>query len=250
MTPSPASAQVRKWLPALLLTAVAVLAASPLGAGFSSGIHNGNAPDPAAFEEEGCVACHGDHTYAVTDGGIVSWSITDADGVGIAGNAYEADAVYTITIKLMEQNAPEADNHAGFNIRASAGTFEGVDGNSQPSDDGTQATHVDPASTQWTVTWTAPHDGVAVFDLLVNDVDGSGAADATDEVHRVGWYLTDSSHALPGAAAHGEEHKEFGVSLQQYWIGLVALTGMAFIMAFTYVYMRYSNPHNTDKKDR
>ncbi len=240
----------RRVLAVLCLSIVAAALVAPNGLGFSGGITKDNAPQPDVFEAEGCVSCHGDHAFAAGALDAVTWAITDADGNAIAGNAYAADATYTITITLDETNAPEAGNRAGFNIRASAGTFAGVDGSSQASGDGTEATHVDAASTEWTVTWTAPHEGPAVFDLLVNDVDGSAAPDPADMVYRVGFWLTDSAHAVPGAVSHEEEHVEFGVSLQQYWLGLIALAGMTFVMIFTFIYMRTSSPHNTDKKDR
>ena len=52
---------------------------------------------------------------------------------------------------------------------------------------------------------------------------------------------------IPGAAA---EEVEFGITLQQYWIGLIGLAGMIFIMVAGFVYLKFVNPHNTDPKDR
>ncbi len=85
-------------------------------------------------------------------------------------------------------------------------------------------------------------------DLFVNDVDGSGLPDAGDEVHRVGWFLTDESHAQPGAVS--EEEIEFGITLQQYWIGLIGLAGMIFVIVASFVYLKFVNPHNSGPKDR
>ncbi len=51
-----------------------------------------------------------------------------------------------------------------------------------------------------------------------------------------------------GAAV--EEEVEFGITLQQYWIGLIALVGMVFVMVAGFVYLKFVNPHNADAKDR
>lgn len=234
---------------ALAAAAFAVLA-SPIGFGFSGGITKDNA-GVADFETIGCTACHGPGAphadFAAGASDVVSWTMVDAEGHEPAGNAYHADAVYTINITLAERNNPTAAQHAGFSLRASAGELAGVEGISKVSGDATQATHTGPGFTAWQVQWTAPAEGVAVFDLFVNDVDGSAAPDAGDQVLRVGWFLTDESHTLPGAAA---EHVEFGITLQQYWIGLIGLAGMIFIMVAGFVYLKFVNPHNTDQKDR
>ncbi len=238
----------RSAAPATLLLLLATALLAPQAFGFSGGITKDTAPDANAFAGEGCTACHGDHNFAVGGLESVAWTITDADGNALAGNAYEHDAEYTISIALNEQNAPEAANRAGFNLRASAGTLVGVDGSSQATGDGAEATHVNAGAASWTVMWTAPAEGPVVFDLFVNDVDGSGAPDATDWVYRVGFWLTDDHHAVPGAVEEHEVH--FGISLQQYWLGLIAIAAAGFVMVFGFFYLKYASPHNTDSKDR
>ncbi len=242
---------IRRLLPVALLAVAALVAAVPTGFGISTGITKDNAGVPD-FEALGCTACHGagapHATFAEGSLGQISWTIADAKGKTPAGNAYHADHEYTINITLKEQNAPEAAKHAGFNLRASAGKLAGVAGVSQVSSDGTQATHVAPDRHEWQVLWTSPAEGPVVFDLFVNDVDGSGLPDAGDEVHRVGWFLTDESHAQPGAVS--EEEIEFGITLQQYWIGLIGLAGMIFVIVASFVYLKFVNPHNSGPKDR
>jgi hypothetical protein len=237
-----------RWLaPALALAAASLVAVPAFG--FSSGIHKDNAQNPS-FEPFGCVACHGnsaEHEFPHLDTNNVRVRVVDADGQPLNG-PYEAEAQYTITITLDEQNAPDATNHAGFNLRAAAGTLAGVDGQSQTSADGTQATHVNAASTSWNVTWTAPASGAAGFSLYVNDVDGSGAQDAGDQVYWLQFGFGDHEGAVLGAAEEHEVH--FGISLQQYWIGLIGLAGMLFVMVAGFVYLKFVNPHNTDQKDR
>jgi hypothetical protein len=53
---------------------------------------------------------------------------------------------------------------------------------------------------------------------------------------------------LLGAAEEHEVH--FGISLQQYWIGLIGLGGMVFVLVAAFVYLKFASPHNTDPKDR
>jgi hypothetical protein len=239
------------------LTAVAALAAvcalivAPTGFGLSTGAMKDTIQDPN-FAAKGCTACHGGGKFTAGGSDMIHWTIAAPDGTAIAGNTYEKAKAYTIRITLDEKNALDGGatgHHAGFNLRASGGKLAGVTGISQASTDGTQATHVNANSVAWNVTWTAPDAGVVVFDLFVNDVDGSGAPDAADQVHRVGFWLTDANGAVAGAAASGGE-VEYGISLQQYWIGLIGLAGMLFIMVAGFVFLKYGNRHNTDAKDR
>jgi hypothetical protein len=237
-----------RWLvPALALVAASFAAVPAFG--FSGGITKDNA-GVAEFEQFGCASsgCHGTaHTFPSLDTGNVRVRVTDADGQTLNG-AYEAGAIYTISITLDEQNAPGASNHAGFNLRVSAGTLSGVDGQSQASGDGTQATHVSAARTSWNVTWEAPASGAAGFSLFVNDVDGSLAPDVGDDVYWLQFGFGDHEGAVLGAVEEHEVH--FGISLQQYWIGLIGLAGMLFVVVASFVYIKFVNPHNTDHKDR
>ncbi len=249
---TPGAPGAQRWAVPTLLSVVALLIAAPVGVGFATGITKDNA-GLDAFGADGCTACHGptvggQHQFAQGGPGIISMTFTDADGNQPAGNVYNKASIYTVHIALDEQvNAAAPTNHAGFNLRASVGKLSGVEGQSQHSTDQSQATHVGPNRTDWNVMWEAPAEGVVVFDLFVNDVDGSGSPDDGDNVHRIGFYLMDETHTLPGAAAH---EPEFGITLQQYWIGLIGLAGMIFIMVAGFVYLKLVNPHNTDAKDR
>lgn len=234
-------------MPALALVA-ALLAAVP-AFGFSGGITKENAGVPD-FEAQGCVACHGTlHTFSALDMGNVRVSVAKTEGGEPLNGPYEAHGVYTITINLTEQNVPaHPSNHAGFNLRAAAGKLTAVEGQSQVTADGTQATHVGPGRTSWQVGWEAPEAGAAGFSLFVNDVDGSAAPDPEDQVYWLQFGFGDHDGAVLGAAAHEEVH--FGISLQQYWIGLIGLAGMLFVVVASFVYIKFVNPHNTDQKDR
>lgn len=240
----------KRAIPAVLLLLAAALVATPLGLGFSGGITKDNA-GLDTFNTFGCVACHGDsaaHAFPDVDTSHVKVTVTDAEGAHLNG-PYEAHGLYTITISLAEQNVPgHATNHAGFNLRAAAGKLSPVEGVSQVSGDGSQATHVGPGLTNWSVSWEAPESGAAGFSLFVNDVDGSGAPDAADQVYWLQFGFADHEGAVLGAAEDEEVH--FGISLQQYWIGLIALIGMVFVMVAGFVYLKFVNPHNTDQKDR
>lgn len=238
----------QRWGPVLLV--VAVLAWAVPAIALSGGITSSDGAAPADFDEFGCTSCHGpSHEFATGGTEKINWTITDPDGNALAGNTYEADVVYTINITLSDELAADAENHAGFNLRVSAGSLSGIDGLSQHADDQLEATHVDAGSTTWQVEWEAPAEGVAVFDLFVNDVDGSGSPDEPDLVYRVGFFLTDDTHALPGAA--GEEHEvHVGVELPQYWLGLIALASMVLVIVFSFVYLKFMSPHHTNQKDR
>lgn len=239
----------KRVIPAVLLVLAAAVVATPLGLGFSTGITEDNA-GLDTFRPYGCVACHGEtaaHAFPDVDTSNVKVQVANADGEPLNG-PYEAHGLYTITITLDEQNVPTAANHAGFNLRAAAGKLSPVAGVSQVSGDGTQATHVGPGLTSWSVGWEAPESGAAGFSLFVNDVDGSGSPDAADQVYWLQFGFADHDGAVLGAAVHEEVH--FGISLQQYWIGLIALIGMVFVMVAGFVYLKFVNPHNTDQKDR
>lgn len=231
---------------ALSMVLAVALVAAPLGVGFSGGIHGQMAGVPGDFATDGCTSCHGDHQFGPNGRQVVSVIIEDENG--LLSGPYDAEHVYTITITLDERNAPEAVNRAGFNLRVDAGQLGAVDGVSQVSDDGAEATHVGAGLAQWQVTWTAPAEGPAVFDLWVNDVDGSGAPDPEDHVYNLGFFLTDHDHAQPGAVEEHEVH--VGVPLPQYWLGLIALAGMLFIMVFGFLYLKFASPHNADQGDR
>jgi len=247
--------RLREWRPFLVLSvlaATALVTVTP-GWGLPDGANKETITLPD-FATKGCVACHGEGNFAPPGNTTITWTVADADGAIVTNNAYVAAASYTITITLHnEQNPTPATEgrHAGFNLRATAGKLAVPEGSSaiKVTSDGKEATHADAAETEWKVSWTAPESGPAVFDLFVNDVNGVGGADAGDNVYRSGFWLTDSAGAVAGSAAKAE-HVEFGISLQQYWIGLIGLAGMVFIMVAGFVYLKFVNPHNTDQKDR
>jgi hypothetical protein len=247
-----------RWLVPALALAAALFVAVP-AFGFSKGICTGcegasNAP-PGDFEKFGCTACHGTHLKfpGVSNAGI-SFDVRDDKGAPLNG-PYVAHAKYTINITFQETNKPDAGaqgdgvHHAGFNLRASSGKLTAVQGVSQVSADGKQATHVTPTLTNWQVGWEAGEGGAVGFTLFINDVDGSGSADEGDEPHVVQFGLMDAEGHVVGSAAEAEP-VEFGISLQQYWIGLIGLAGMLFVMVAAFVYIKFVNPHNTDQKDR
>jgi len=236
------SSRTRNTIVAAMVAMAMALTIAPSGLGFSSGIGTGDAGFDATHG--GCTSCHGGGAFASTPAGITI-TFTDADGVPVTA-LYTHGATYTVTIVLDEQNAPGAGNHAGLNLWADAGTFAAGEG-TRLTDSG-EITHVDASRTTWTASWTAPEEGAVTFRLYVNDVDGSGAADAPDQVYLEIFSLTDDTANMPGAVEEHEPH--VGVPLPQYWLGLIALATMIVVILFAYVYLKYSNPHNADQKDR
>jgi hypothetical protein len=235
-----------------LFATVAALVAAPAGFGHSFGMAKDVASDyPDDFPAKGCTKCHGDGKWAPGGLGKVTYAITQASGAPLSGNAYAKGTSYLINITLNEEQEPGKTNHAGFHLAVSGGKLEsaGIGAPLKFSNSGTQATHADASSTKWTVKWTPPDAGAVSFDLFVNDVNGDNANDKGDNVYRLGFWLTDAAGAQLGAAA-AEHAVQFGISLQQYWIGLLGLAGMIFIMVGGYVYLKFVNPHNTDQEDR
>ncbi len=241
----------RNGLAVLVLAAAVLVVVAPAGLGLSTGANKETIQDPN-FASKGCTACHGDGKFAPGGLDMIHVAFIGPDGKAIAGNTYAKGTAYTVHIVLDELNKPDGGktgHHAGFNLRAAAGKLTAVAGQSQVTTDQSQATHLDATRTTWNVTWTGPEDdSVVSFTLFVNDVDGSGAPDAADQVHRVDFYLTNSKGDVAGALK--TESVEFGISLQQYWIGLIGLAGMLFIMVGGYVYLKYGSKHNSDEKDR
>lgn len=237
--------RARNAVVAALLVAVAAMTIAPTGFGLSSGITTETTPalDP---EHGGCTACHGGGAFASSAGDVVEIDITDASGEPLAG-AYHGGDTYTITITLNEQ-ITGGSNAAGFNLFVDVGTLAPGDGSVQVSSSGQEATHTNGASTVWPVQWTAPEEGSATFRLFVNDVDGDGAPSGGDEVHLRVFSILDENYAMPGAVVEHEPH--VGVPLPQYWLGLIALATMTAVILFAYLYLKYSNPHNANQKDR
>ncbi|MEA3203500.1 MAG: hypothetical protein QOI63_1175 [Thermoplasmata archaeon] len=235
---------------------LAALAVAPTGLGFSGGICKGCAGGASApagdFDKVGCVACHGTvGKFKPVDNSGITYSIQDSKG-GFLNGPYDPKETYTIAIRLRETVAPDGGatgHHAGFNLRATGGKLAGVGDLSQAGADGAQATHKDATHTAWNVTWTPPAAGAVGFQLFVNDVDGDGSPSADDTPHELFFGVTDSTGAALGAAAVAAE-PEYGISLQQYWIGLIGLAGMIFIMVAGYLFLKFGNRHNTDAKDR
>ncbi len=232
-----------------LVVLALLFAYAPSVFGSSNGMNSENPAWPTDFNESGCTSCHGEHSFAATEN-KVSWTLTDAEGNDLTGSVYEHDAVYTFTITLMDEINPEAANHAGFYMSASEGKFEAAEGSGvQVTGGDKEVSHTDATQTSWTFTWTAPAEGAIAFQLLVNDVDGSFSPDEGDNVYRSFFALTDDHGAQLGAAP--EEHEQhYGLALPQYWLGLVALASMILVIMFSFVYLKFVNPHNTDQKDR
>lgn len=252
MSLSPGAHRAGPWVVLGLFLLAAVAFVAPTGLGHTTGMFKDTGDYPGNFAAVGCTAsgCHGGGKFAPGDASNVQFTIRGPEGP-LVGNAYAKGVVYTINITLLGEQAPDAANHAGFNLGVSAGKLTATDPNVQVSKDQTQATHKNPGQTHWSVQWTGPDaGGAAVFDLFVNDVNGDGGPDPGDHVYRAGYWFTDSAGAQAGAAAKVEKAQEFGISLQQYWIGLIGLAGMIFVMVAGYVYLKYVTPHNTDQKDR
>ncbi len=239
---------LKKSAPLMVIAAALLLVYAPSAFGSSNGMNKENSLYPADFDKDGCTSCHGiAHEWTATEDKI-SYSIVDAEGVPLTSGQYHHGDTYTITITLMDELNPDEGNKAGFYLEATAGEFAAVSANVAITSGGLEASHTDASTSEWVIDWTAPDEGAVAFELLVNDVDGDGSPNEEDVVYRKYFALTDEEGAQLGAVEEHEVH--FGVSLPQYWLGLIALASMTFVMIFAFVYLKFVSPHNTDAKDR
>ena len=109
--------------------------------------------------------------------------------VNLDGLPAEFIAGETYLVNISFQGGPEesGENHGGFNLAASRGTFTVIDESVQIIENA--ATHTESGNDQrsWQVEWNAPSsDKVSShFTLLVNSVNGDGYATSEDEWNRL-----------------------------------------------------------------
>lgn len=147
----------------LLLMSTLLLAATPQFAALPGGISG-------VSVGAGC-NCHG--AVASDDVAVTFEGLPDE---------FIADETYLLNISMAGGPEASGENHGGFNLAASRGTFTPLDDAVQISDNA--ATHTESGNDQreWQVEWTAPSsDKVSVqFTLLVNSVNGDGLATSED----------------------------------------------------------------------
>jgi len=156
---------------------------------------------------------------------------------------YEPENTYNISLAIADENvemAEDALRYGGFLAEVSEGSFV-TNENYWIGGEGSYISHNDNSNDvrNWTFEWTAPADGAgdAVFIIYFNVVNGQGTNG--DQ-----WsYLTAVSLGTPQASSHEVSIHELGVTLMQYWIGLMGIGVVLFSVLISYVVMRGGSSH-------
>ncbi len=134
----------------------------------------------------------------------------------------------------------DAIRYGGFLAEVSEGSFV-TDENYWIGGEGAYISHNENSNDvrNWTFQWTAPVEGAgdAIFIIYFNVVNGQGTNG--DQ-----WgYLSAVSLGTPQASSHEVSIHELGVTLMQYWIGLIGLGVVLLSVLIAYVVMRGGSAH-------
>ncbi len=151
---------------------------------------------------------------------------------------YSPDTVYNISLSINDKNVISGENvsrYGGFLATTSEGTFV-TDENYWVSSSGEYISHNDNSNDirNWTFKWTSPSEGTgdALFTIYFNVVNGIGAGG--DQ-----WsYLTAISLGTPQEISEEVSIHELGVTLMQYWIGLLGLGVVFLSVLVSYIVIR------------
>ena len=162
--------------------------------------------------------------------------------VGIP-NEYVPENTYNISLAINDTTVVSVENairYGGFLAEVSEGAFV-TDENYWIGGDGSYISHNENSNDvrNWTFQWTAPAEGSgdAIFIIYFNVVNGQGTSG--DQ-----WgYLSAVSLGTPQASSHEVSIHELGVTLMQYWIGLIGLGVVLLSVLIAYVVMRGGSAH-------
>ena len=159
-------------------------------------------------------------------------------------SAYSPETTYNLTLTIDDANVERSENdngkYGGFLAEVSEGSFV-TDENYWVGGEGSYISHNDNSNNirNWLFQWTAPTEGTgdAVFMIYFNAVNGE--ATAGDQ-----WsYLTAVSLGTPQASSHEVSIHELGVTLMQYWIGLLGIAVVLLSVLVAYVVIRGGSAH-------
>ncbi|HJM17285.1 MAG TPA: choice-of-anchor V domain-containing protein [Candidatus Poseidoniia archaeon] len=156
---------------------------------------------------------------------------------------YKPENTYNISLTIADKNVEmeeDALRYGGFLAEVNEGTFVANE-NYWVGGEGTYISHNDNSNDvrNWTFEWAAPADGSgdAFFVIYFNVVNGQGTNG--DQ-----WsYLTAVSLGTPQTSSHDVSIHELGVTLMQYWIGLIGLGVGLLAVLISYVVMRGGSSH-------
>ena len=158
-------------------------------------------------------------------------------------NTYIPEITYNISLAIGDKNVvsvEDAVRYGGFVAEVSEGSFVTND-SYWVGGEGSYISHNDNSNNarNWTFQWTSPADGAgdAIFVIYFNVVNGQGTNG--DQ-----WaYLTAVSLGTPQASTHELSIHELGVTLMQYWIGLMGIGVVLLSVLISYVVMRGGSSH-------
>ena len=215
----------------MALLIVTALIVGKSAQGYPNGGVSGGDEWAADSIENGC-SCHMDEQL---DEGMYSI-------VGIP-NEYVPENTYNISLAINDTtvvSVEDAIRYGGFLAEVSEGSF--VTGeNYWIGGEGAYISHNENSNDvrNWTFQWTAPVEGTgdAIFIIYFNVVNGQGTNG--DQ-----WgYLSAVSLGTPQASSHEVSIHELGVTLMQYWIGLIGLGVVLLSVLIAYVVMRGGSAH-------
>lgn len=158
-------------------------------------------------------------------------------------NTYVPETTYNITLTVNDTNVDSVDGsvrYGGFLAEVSEGIFV-TNENYWLGGSGSYISHNDNSNMvrSWTFQWTAPTEGTgdALFTIYFNVVDG--AASSGDQ-----WsYLTAVSLGTPQEVSSEVSIHELGVTLMQYWIGLIGIASVLLSILVAYIVIRGGSAH-------
>ena len=215
----------------MALLIVTALIVGKSAQGYPNGGVSGGDEWAADSIENGC-SCHMDEQL---DEGMYSI-------VGIP-NEYVPENTYNISLAINDTtvvSVEDAIRYGGFLAEVSEGSFV-TDENYWIGGEGAYISHNENSNDvrNWTFQWTAPVEGTgdAIFIIYFNVVNGQGTNG--DQ-----WgYLSAVSLGTPQASSHEVSIHELGVTLMQYWIGLIGLGVVLLSVLIAYVVMRGGSAH-------
>jgi hypothetical protein len=215
----------------MALLIVTALIVGKSAQGYPNGGVSGGDEWAADSIENGC-SCHMDEQL---DEGMYSI-------VGIP-NEYVPENTYNISLAINDTtvvSVEDAIRYGGFLAEVSEGSFV-TDENYWIGGEGAYISHNENSNDvrNWTFQWTAPVEGAgdAIFIIYFNVVNGQGTNG--DQ-----WgYLSAVSLGTPQASSHEVSIHELGVTLMQYWIGLIGLGVVLLSVLIAYVVMRGGSAH-------
>ena len=180
---------------------------------------------------EGCT-CHMDEQ--------LNEGMYSLDGIP---NTYVPETTYNVTLAINDTNVESVDGsvrYGGFLAEVSEGIFVANE-NYWLGGSGSYISHNDNSNMvrSWTFQWTAPTEGTgdALFTIYFNVVDGD--ASSGDQ-----WsYLTTVSLGTPQEVSSEVSIHELGVTLMQYWIGLIGIAVVLLSVLIAYVVIRGGSAH-------